>query len=305
MHEGPTRTVYDELLVGAVDLHCHVDFEFSSTQFRKALPEWEWLPRAEAAGMRAVVLKSHLWPSVSLSPFLAQLYTGAVEVETSVTLNPTVGGLDPWVVEAAVQMGAKAVFLPTWGSRNDHQRGGFHRRLEAGFEHFDPARLSTLAITDDSGALVDAAQEILRLALEYGLMLSTGHVSWQESLALAREAHRLGFERLLFGHPLSGSVGAPTEAITEAARLGAYVEVCWPTIAPGRRDPVEVVQLIRDVGASRTVLTSDFFSGSNPSPSDLLRMLLGALYDAGLTREEIHQAVAANPAALLGKPATA
>ncbi len=56
------RTVYDEMLVGAADLHVHVDLEFSRTKFRKALPEWEWLPRAERAGMRAVLLKSHLWP---------------------------------------------------------------------------------------------------------------------------------------------------------------------------------------------------------------------------------------------------
>ena len=301
MPDGSARTVYDELLIGAIDLHCHVDLEFSATQFRKALPEWEWLPRAEAAGVRAVVLKSHLWPSVSLSPFIAQLYSGSVDVETSITLNPTVGGVDPWAVEAAAAMGAKAVFMPTWGSRNDRERGGFHRRLAAGFEHFDPERLCTLSITDESGALTAGAQEVLRLAVEHDLMLSTGHVSWSESLVLAREAHRIGFDRLLFGHPMSGSVGAPVEVIKEAAGLGAYVEVCWPTVAPGRYDPAEVVRLVKDLGASRFVFTSDFFSGSNPSPSDLLRMLLGVLYDAGLTLQEIRAAAATNPAALLGK----
>lgn len=297
---GSSRTVYDELLIGAVDLHCHVDLEFSTTRFRKAMPEWEWLPRAEAAGMRAIVLKSHLWPSVSLTPFLEQLYTGTVRVETSITLNPAVGGIDPFAVEAAVAMGAKAVFMPTWGSRNDHERGGFHKRLDAAFHHFDPARLSTLSVLDDAGALTGNAQEVLRLALDNDVVLSTGHLAWQESLVLVREARRLGFERLVFGHPLSGSVGAPLEAIQEAAGLGAYIEVCWPTIAPGRRDPVEVVQVIRDIGASRSVLTSDFFGGAASSPSDLLRMMLGALYDAGLSQEEIALGAAKNPAALLG-----
>jgi hypothetical protein len=303
MQPGGARTVYDEMLLGAVDLHCHVDLEFSATHFRKALSEWEWLPRAEAAGMRAVVLKSHMWPSVSLSPFLAQLYTGSVEVRTSITLNPTVGGLDPWAVEAAAQMGASAVYMPTWGSRNDRERGGFHRRLEAHFRHFDPQRLSTLSITDDSGALLDSVQEILRLALEYDLMLSTGHVSVRESLVLARAAREVGFDRLLFGHPLSGSVGASHDAVAEAASLGAYIEVCWPTVAPGRYDPAEVVGLVQKVGASRFAFTSDFFGGSNPSPSDMLRLLLGVLFDAGLSLDEIRTAAATNPAALLGLPA--
>jgi Family of unknown function (DUF6282) len=294
------NSIYDELVHEAVDLHCHIDVEFSNTLFRKATPEWEWLPRAEAAGMRGVVLKSHLWPTTSAIPFLEQLYHGSVTVLGSVTLNPVSGGLDPWAVEAAVAMGARAVFMPTWGSRNDHERHGFGRRLESAFTHFDGSRLATISTVDSDGKLTDEAHEILRLAHEYGVMLSTGHVSWQESLVIAREAKTIGFERLVFGHPLSGSVGAPADAAREAAALGAFLEFCWPTIAPGRHDPAEVVKLIGEVGPSRVVLTSDYFGGSNPSPSDLLRMHLGALFDAGLDAESIHQAAAKNPGDLIG-----
>ncbi len=60
------------------------------------------------------------------------------------------------------------------------------------------------------------------------------------------------------------------------------------------------MRLVKELGASRFVFTSDFFSGSHPSPSDLLRMLLGVLYDAGLSAQEIRSAAADNPAALLG-----
>ena len=134
-------------------------------------------------------------------------------------------------------------------------------------------------------------------------MLSTGHISWQESLALAREAHRIGFERLVMAHPLSVSVGAPHDAVREIVGLGAYAEFCWPTVSPGRHSPVEVIGLIRAIGAERTILTSDYFGGAGPSPSDLLRMLAGVLYDNGLTLEEIRTAAVTNPAHLLGLPA--
>lgn len=294
------RTEYDEMLVGASDLHVHVDLEFSATRFRKALPEWEWLPRAAAAGMRAVLLKSHLWPSVTLATALAQLWDGDVHVATSVTLNPMAGGVDPWAVEVAAAMGATAVFMPTWGAAGDRVQCGFHKRLAETFEHFDPARLSTISITDDDGALTGPAHEVLRLAHERGLMLSTGHISWRESMVLAREARRIGFERLVLAHPLSVSVDAPHEAVAEIVGLGAYVEFCWPTVSPGRRDPAEVVALIRRIGAQRTVLTSDYFGGAGPSPSDLLRMLAGVLYDNGMTLEEIRAAAVTNPAHLLG-----
>jgi nucleotide-binding universal stress UspA family protein len=153
---------------------------------------------------------------------------------------------------------------------------------------------------DDDGALRPAVQDVLRLARHHDLVLSTGHASWREALVLAREAAAIGFDRLVFGHPLSGSVGAPPEVVREAAALGAYIEFCWPTVAPGRRDPAEVVALAAEVGADRVVLTSDHFTGASPSPSDLLRVFLGVLFDHGMAAKDIHRAVAVNPAALLG-----
>ena len=52
-------SVYDEMIEGAIDVHCHIDFEFSAKE-RKREPEFLWLPKAEASGMRGVVLKSLL-----------------------------------------------------------------------------------------------------------------------------------------------------------------------------------------------------------------------------------------------------
>ena len=46
-------TLYDELLTGAIDLHCHIDLEFSGNQ-RKRESETQWLPKAEAMGVRGV-----------------------------------------------------------------------------------------------------------------------------------------------------------------------------------------------------------------------------------------------------------
>lgn len=294
------ETVYDRLVRDAVDLHCHIDVEFSQTLFRKAASEWEWLPVAEDAGMRAVVLKSHLWPTATAIPYIRELYQGPVEVYGSITLNSHVGGLDPFAVEAAAHLGAKAVFMPTWSSRNDAERGGFGKRLGDAFEQFDHQRLGVLSVLDEDERLTDVASEIIRLVAEKDMMLSTGHLSWRESLAIAEEAHRIGFDRVLCGHPLSGSVGAPHDAVREAAKLGAYIEFCWPTISPGRHDPAEVVGLVGEIGAERAVFTSDFFGGSNPSPSALLRMLLGAVYDAGLSEDAVRRAASDNPAALLG-----
>lgn len=293
------ETVYDRLVRGAVDIHCHVDVEFSLTHFRKAMPEWEWLPRAEAAGVRAVVLKSHLWPTAPTIPYIEQLYQGDVKVYGSITLNPTTGGLDPYALETAALLGARVVWLPTWGSRNDYGQG-FGQIMKPAFEHFDDERLATMTLINEAGSLTEAAHEILRLAKEYDLVLSSGHGSADEVLALAEEARAIGFEKLVWGHPWSGPGMVPAELVRKAADLGALIEFCWFTVSPGRRNPADVVALIKELGASRVLLTSDFFGGNASSPSDLLRMFLGTLYDAGLSEDDVHKAVSENPARLIG-----
>ena len=62
-------TIYDEFMQDAIDVHCHIDFEFSAKE-RKREPEFQWLPKAETMGMRGVVLKSHWWPTVNVVPYI-------------------------------------------------------------------------------------------------------------------------------------------------------------------------------------------------------------------------------------------
>lgn len=291
---------YDDLLRDTIDLHCHIDLEFSETLFRKRGPEDEWLPAAERSGVRGVVLKSHLWPTVSVVPFIRRLYGGPVEVWPSITLNPAAGGVDLWSVEAAYHQGARVVFLPTWGSANDLRNGGFHRRLADRFEWFRPDRLCVQRVTGEDGKPTDEVRDLVRFCHEHGLTLATGHVSWQESLAVAEEASAIGFDRLICSHPFSNSVRAPLDAVRRITELGAYAEVCWTNIAPGRLDPVDVVASMREVGLGRVVVATDYFVGASPPPPDLLRLTLGTLHDAGLTEAEIRRVAAENPARVLG-----
>jgi uncharacterized protein DUF6282 len=292
--------VYEELLVGAIDLHCHVDLEFSARAFRKREPEWEWLPRAEALGMRGVVLKSHWWPTAAVVPYIQRLYRGPVDVWSSITLNPVAGGPELWAVETAAALGARVVFLPTWGARQDLEGKGFHVRLAETFETFRPEGLAGITFVDEQGRLTEPGRALVRYCHRHDLTLATGHVSWRESLAFAEEARAVGFERLIFSHPLSRSVRAPLAAARRAAELGAWVELCGTNVAPGRLSPAEAVAWIRAVGVERVVLSSDYFRPEHPSPPELLRLLLGTLYDAGLTATELRMAVATNPARALG-----
>jgi hypothetical protein len=293
-------SIYDDFLRDAIDLHVHIDLELSTRAFRKRGPEWDWLPQAEALGIRGVLLKSHWWPTATSVPYILQLYQGPVQLWSSIVLNPVVGGTELWAVEAAADFGARMVFLPTWGSCNDLERGGAHEFVVRANSRFDPAQVAGTAFLDADGQLVARGRELLDYCHTHDLTLGTGHVSWQESLAFAREAQRMGFRRLIVTHPLSPVIGMPPEAAREAAALGAWLEVCWTNVLPGRLDPAAVVEWIRTVGVEHVVVSTDYFRTAQPTPPELFRLMIGTLHDVGLDASAVRQVVAINPARALG-----
>jgi len=296
--------LYEEFLADAIDLHCHIDLEFSETAFRKREPEWDWLPKAEALGMRGVVLKSHWWPTAVATPYIRALYDGPVELYSSIVLNPVAGGTELWAVESAAALGARMVFLPTWGSCHDLEVQGHIVRnvLPRVYETFEVGRIPGASFLDEQGRLSARGRELVAYCHERGLTLGTGHVSWQESLAVIEEAHARGYQQVVFTHPLSGGIEAPLDAAQRAAALGAWVEICWTNVAPGRMDPAEVVKWIKAVGVERVVVSTDYFRTAQPCPPELFRLLLGTLYDAGLTATDVRTVAALNPARALGLP---
>lgn len=292
-------TLYDELIDGAIDVHCHIDLEFSAKQ-RKRESELQWLPKAEALGMRGLVLKSHWWPTVNVVPYILASVDTKVTLWSSVALNITAGGPNPCVIESCAELGGKMVFLPTWSARNDIERKGFSHRLKSIYQNSGAMENPAYYFLDDRGRLVPRGREIIECCKAYNLTLGMGHVSWQESLAFVEAGRDLGFHRMVINHAQSQIIGAPIDALKRAADLGAFVEVCWNILAPGRMDSPEVVQQLRAIGLRQVVASTDYFRPYSPNPAELMRMFLGMLHEGGLTKEEVRLVGCTNPARLMG-----
>ena len=58
-----------------------------------------------------------------------------------------------------------------------------------------------LTVLDENGALKPEVCQIMAVCKEYGAILGSGHVGPDECLALAREAHRIGYTKLEITHP--------------------------------------------------------------------------------------------------------
>jgi hypothetical protein len=292
-------TIYDEFMQDAVDVHCHIDFEFSAKQ-RKREPEFQWLPKAEAMGMRGVVLKSHWWPTVNVVPYIVSSVQTKVALWSSVALNVTAGGPNPCVVEACAELGGKMVFLPTWSARNDVERKGFSHRINSYYQNGTRLENPQYYFLDERGKLIPRGREIIECCKAYDLALGMGHVSWQESLAFIDAGRDMGFGRIVVNHAHSHIITMPLHAMQRAAELGAFIEVCWNALAPGRRDSPELVQQLRAIGLGQVIASTDYFRPYSPHPAELMRMFLGMLHEGGLSKDEIKQAACVNPARLMG-----
>ncbi|RKT31468.1 hypothetical protein DEU34_2538 [Microbacterium sp. AG1240] len=285
------------ILDGAVDLHRHGYPEISD-DLRTPMSDIDDVTLCRDAGMRAVVLKSHVWPTLGRAEMINRAVPG-ITVIPSVTLNRFAGGMEPDVVELAARQGAGVVYLPTASAASDLARGGISQRIAGVIDRYRPDAERGVVITDDDGELTAAALSVLDVFDAYPLLVYSGHVSVAETMAILRTG-RLA-DRYVFAHPDSHSIGASGEDIAEAARLGAFIEICaLGAYAPiGRVSFADLARMVRLVGAERCVATSDYFFSWCPPSSAMLQTLADALIAEGLTRHEIELIFRDNPAHLV------
>jgi hypothetical protein len=293
--------IEDQLLQGAIDLHAHAYPEFS-LRMRNRIHDIEWAELARAAGMRAIVMKSHVFPTVDKAQLVRNTVPG-IEVFGGIALNYSVGGLNLLAVEVAGELGGKVVWMPTWSSKNNLSKSQrFLNRMKTylgTLSQIVPGPEAGIEILE-GGKLKSVVKEIVQIARDHHMIVSSGHISIQESLVLVEECHRHGVPFLL-AHPLSGSVGASAAEQKEVANRGGYVEHCFITTMPmhGRLEPSRIVEAIREIGPSQTVLTTDGGMTWNPPPPELMRMYIASLLQLGIDEESIRIMIQKNPAKIL------
>ena len=294
--------IEDRLLRGAIELHAHGYPEFS-LRLRGRVHDIEWAQLARDAGMRAIVIKSQVFPTVERAYLVRKVVPG-IEVFGGITLNHPMGGLNPLSVEVAAELGGKVVWMPTWGSKNDLSKSQFYlSRMKAylgTLSQVVPGPEAGLEILE-GGKLKPVVKTIVQIARDHRMIISSGHISVQESLALVEECTKEGVSFLL-AHPFSRSVGASIADQKEVAKRGGYVEHCFITTMPmhQRLELSRIVEAIEEIEPSHTVLTTDAIQTWNPPPPEVMRMYIASLLHLGVSEESIRVMVQENPARVLG-----
>jgi hypothetical protein len=276
-------------LEGTIDLHVHT----APDVWPRRLDDLALAREAAAAGMRALLLKSHH----TLTADRATIVDGLVEdirVFGGLALNDFVGGLNPAAVEAALMLGAREIWMPTISAAN-HRRA--HGIPEGG-----------ISILDESGRLRPVLFEILKLIAQHDAILGTGHLSIQEIQHLVPAAQAAGVRRILITHP-ELSITNMSIAVQQAlAGPGVFFERCLivtvppgPLVPPGPTVPLSAIAAaVQQVGPETTVLATDFGQPENPSPVEGLQRYIAGMMELGISQKDIERVTQINPARLLG-----
>lgn len=286
------------LLKGAIDFHYHA----GPALFPRAWDYIELVKKATEAGLRAVVVKDHHYPTASLAAVLAK-HTASSDTQLvgSVVLNNHVGGWNPYAVESALNLNARVIWMPTLSAEHHIEA------LKDGHGSFPKGQTrlveQPLKLLNSDGKIRTAVQDILRLIAAHNAVLATGHLSPNEIAALLKAARNAGVERIVVDHP-DFIIGAAPDAIEEFARQGAYIEFIASAYLPASRFysyPAEhLFECIRSLGSSSVILSSDLGQAHNPTLVEGLETIAQELLALGLKERELEEILSRNPAAVLG-----
>src|SRR5580698_1773603 len=115
-----------ETIAGAYDLQVHV----APDVIARRVDDIDLAHQFLARGLRGFVLKSHYLPTAERARVVTKAVPG-IAAFGAITLNHSVGGLNPVAVEIAGRSGNKIVWMPTVDAENETAGlpGAAHKKL--------------------------------------------------------------------------------------------------------------------------------------------------------------------------------
>jgi hypothetical protein len=261
---------------------------------------------AEAArkdNLRGFLVKHHHTATVDRA-YLARKAVPGVDVFGGVTLNYSVGGLNPFAVDAALKMGGKMVWMPSVDAKNHGKHFGDLGKYDSRLDYKSPKfyeNIEGITILNEEGEMDPKMAEIMDIVSDHDAAISTSHLSLEESKILVQKARRRKI-KVVVTHISFVTSNLSLEDQIWMADKGALLELCYSSISPAWRNVSidEVAANIRHVGPENFILASDLGQVHNPSPPEGLRIYIMLLLERGIEPKEIRMMVKENPEKLLG-----
>jgi hypothetical protein len=288
-------------LEGAYDLQIHVGPDVIARRIDDIDCAKEFLAR----GMRGFVLKSHYVQTGERAQVVTKAVPG-IRAFGALTLNHSMGGLNPVAVEIAGRSGCRLVWMPTVDAENEtagrvdgpSAKLPFWAKIqrERAAEGISPPPLSVI---DGAGRVVEAARLCMERIAKHNMILATGHLGRREIFALVRQARDMGLKKVLVTHAEFPSQNLTAEEQKELADLGAIIEHCFTTTYTAKATWEAAFANIRHAGVSRALISTDLGQSINPPVAEGFGMFAQKLLDAGFSADDIRTMAVTNPSRLV------
>lgn len=294
-NENNAKNAKDSDLTGISDIHIHA----APDSKERLSNELAIAKEAKAAEYKSVCFKSNDFSSHDRA-FIISCMLGGGEFSCfgSLCLNYTTGDkLNAFAVEKAIATTGglcRQIWLPTQVAAYQER---MHRTGRAG-----------IAVCDEHGKPLKDTLRIMGLCKEANIALASGHASPIESLALARAAATMKYEKFIITHANSLIWTMSEAQIREACDLGAWVEFCAITNFWGKGtslaefEPLSWAEFARfaKINPARCFISTDLGQIKMPHPINAMRETIFRLRENGVSEGEIDLLVRKNPAYLVG-----
>jgi hypothetical protein len=289
------------------DTHVHV----APDVMKRRIDDTDLARRCADVGLAGFVLKSHYVPTAERAEVVRKAVPG-VDARGAITLNASVGGLNPVAVEIAGRQGASVVWMPTVDSANQRRSRasdpvGATPPMWAALQEDLRARgmqPPAVEVIDADGRLLDQTKAVLELIARHGMTLATGHLNADEIVAVVDAALDAGVREVVVTHPEFTSQRLPVDVQRKLAERGALLERCFTTPHSGKVTWQELLYNIRAVGAEHSILSSDLGQPFNPPVEDGLALMADRLLAEGFDEDAVRTMTVTNSRRVVGaKPA--
>jgi hypothetical protein len=293
-------TKVNALLRDAYDLHIHS----APDVLPRKMDDVEMAQRIIASGMKGYAIKSHYFCTSERAQIIRTMYPLCNAIGT-ITLNSSVGGINPMAVEMAGRSGAKLVWFPTVDSEHEleHLAHSPSEKLPYWAKIKEQMKaegvISPTICILKNGTLMDEVFSVLDIIARFNMILATSHVSKAETFALVKAAKERKVERIIITHVDFPSTFYSIEEQKELLKYGAFVEHCYTTPATGKVAWDTVIEQIRAIGAERIVITTDLGQATNVYPDEGLALFGEKLLANGFSEDDIRTMIVRNPSSLV------
>ncbi|WP_433368095.1 DUF6282 family protein [Actinoplanes sp. CA-142083] len=278
------------LVAGAYDTHVHI----APDVMERRIDDLSLARLFQQNGLAGFILKSHYVTTAERAAVVRAAVPG-VDVLGAITLNGSMGGMNPAAVEIAGRLGARIVWMPTVDSRNQRSttatdlpgsKPAMWGALQADL-HAQGIVPDVVEVVGGDGSVLEQVRKVLRVIAKHDMVLATGHLSAPEILAVVRAAREEGVRRIVVTHPEFTSQRLTVAQQQELAEQGALLERCFTTPFTGKVSWQDLFDNIRAVGVEHSILSSDLGQPFNPPVEDGLALFADKLLEAGFKEDEV------------------